>query len=438
MIARLRLLGAGQRFQVVRRLGWGVSDQAVSSLSNFILSLFVARALGAERFGAFTLAYITYGVILNASRGVSTDPLLVRYSGPATSAWRRAVASATATAAAVGLVTGLVCVLVGLLLPHEVRGAFVALGVGLPGLMLQDSWRFAFFSVGRGVQALINDVVWTLLLLVAIIVLMITGRAGVVSCTLAFGVTASMAAAIGFVQSRIRPDFGQVRSWMVEHRALGARYLVENVSISGARQIRAFALGAFVGLADVGDVRLAEILMGPFLVVLMGISQVAVPEASAVLTRNAARLRLFSFGLGAVQAAACALWGLLILLLLPTGLGDLVLGPIWRPAAHLLPAVAIGMSAACFSTGASAGLRAMGAASRSMAAQLTASILYVIFGVGGAFVGGAMGTCWGVAIASALGAAVWWAQLWRTLSEHLETAAAPAPRPVAAAPLGST
>ncbi len=96
---------------------------------------------------------------------------------------------------------------------------------------------------------------------------------------------------------------------MVEHRDLGTRYLVENVSISGARQIRAFALGAVAGLATVGDVRAAEILMGPFLVVLMGISQVAVPEASAVLARSPRRLRLFCFGLGTVQAVAAAVVG---------------------------------------------------------------------------------------------------------------------------------
>jgi len=36
-------------------------------------------------------------------------------------------------------------------------------------------------------------------------------------------------------------------------------------------------LGAVAGLAAVGYVRASEILMGPFLVLLMGLSQVAVP-----------------------------------------------------------------------------------------------------------------------------------------------------------------
>ena len=67
--------------KAVRRLGWGVADQGISSLSNFALGLFVARSFGASNFGAFTLAYITYTVVINAARGLSTDPLVVRYSG---------------------------------------------------------------------------------------------------------------------------------------------------------------------------------------------------------------------------------------------------------------------------------------------------------------------------------------------------------------------
>ena len=67
---------------IVRRLGWGVADQVVSSISNFVLGIVVARSLGAEGFGSFSLAFITYAFILSGSRGLSTAPLLVRFSGP--------------------------------------------------------------------------------------------------------------------------------------------------------------------------------------------------------------------------------------------------------------------------------------------------------------------------------------------------------------------
>ena len=50
----------------VSRLGWGVADQGISSLCNFALGLFVARSFGASSFGAFTLAFVTYTVVINA------------------------------------------------------------------------------------------------------------------------------------------------------------------------------------------------------------------------------------------------------------------------------------------------------------------------------------------------------------------------------------
>ncbi|MBO0825158.1 MAG: hypothetical protein J2P27_15105, partial [Actinobacteria bacterium] len=81
--------------QAFRRLGWGVADQAVSSLTNFAVSVYVVHSLGATQFGAFSLAYVTYGFVLNASRGLSTDPLMVRFSGASVRAWRRGVADCT-------------------------------------------------------------------------------------------------------------------------------------------------------------------------------------------------------------------------------------------------------------------------------------------------------------------------------------------------------
>ena len=78
----------------------------MSSLTNFLLSIFVARTLGAAQFGAFSLAYVTYGFAINASRGLSIEPLLIRFSGTDLPTWRRATARCTGTALLVGLVTG--------------------------------------------------------------------------------------------------------------------------------------------------------------------------------------------------------------------------------------------------------------------------------------------------------------------------------------------
>ena len=120
----------------------------MSSLTNFLLSIFVARSLGAAQFGAFSLAYVTYGLAINASRGLSIEPLLIRFSGTVPPTWRRATARSTGTALLVGLVTGACALGAGRIVSGTTGLAFVALGLTLPGLMLQDSWRYAFFAAG--------------------------------------------------------------------------------------------------------------------------------------------------------------------------------------------------------------------------------------------------------------------------------------------------
>lgn len=404
--------------QAVRRLGWGVADQGISSLSNFAVGLFVARSFGASSFGAFALAFVTYTVVINAARGLATDPLLVRHSGHVSGPWRRATSSAAGTALAVGAVAGALCVLAGLLLPDPVGLGFIALGVGLPGLVLQDSWRFAFFAGGRGASAFINDLFWSALLVFALIVMDRQGDGSAARCLLAFGGTATLAAVLGGVQARTLPRPHQAWQWLRTHSNLSVRYLVENVSISGAAQIRSFVLGGVAGLAAVGHVRASEILMGPFYVVLMGISQVAVPEASRVFHRDPGHLRRFCFRLGAVQAAAAIVWGLLLLTVFPLGPGPALLKDLWTPTAQLIPAITLTVAAMSMITAAHAGLRAMGVSRRSLRAQLTAAGVYLIGGTVGAILGGAVGTSWGVTAAQFLSALVWWHHLRSALTEH--------------------
>ncbi|GAA2564881.1 MULTISPECIES: MATE family efflux transporter [Streptomyces] len=400
---------------IVGRLSWGLADQAASSLSNFVVGIYVARSLGLTAFGAFSLAWVTYGVVLNVSRGLATDPLVVRFSGVPEASWRGAVARSSGTALVVGAVIGAVCLAAGLGVGGDVGPAFAGLGVMLPGLLLQDAWRYAFFAAGDGRKAFVNDVVWGVALVPAMVVAAQVGS--VAAFILAWGSSAAVAAVYGCVQSRIRPRPAEAREWLRDHRDLGTRYLVENVGLSGASQLRAYGLGAIVGVGAVGEVRGAELLLGPFLAVLMGLSLVTVPEAARVLRQAPERLGRFCLLLGGGQTVAALLWGA-ALLLMPDRLGELVLGDVWSGASALIVPVTLSVAAAGLGTGAAGGLRALAAARRSLRCQLFASACYVGGGLGGAVAGGTIGSAWGVAAASLCGSAVWWLQLRAALRER--------------------
>ncbi|WP_030686998.1 membrane protein [Streptomyces globisporus] len=403
------------RRAVVGRLSWGLADQAASSMSNFVVGFYVARSLGVTAFGVFSLAWVTYGVVLGASRGLATDPLVVRFSGVSHTAWRGAAARSTGAALTVGAAVGAVCLLIGLALGGGVGAAFACLGVVLPGLLLQDAWRFAFFAAGAGRKAFVNDLVWGAALVPALVV---AARVdSVAAFVLAWGASAAVAAAYGLLQSGVRPRTAEARGWLREQRDLGYRYLVENGSLSGAGQLRSYGLGVIVGVGAVGAVRGAELLLGPFLALLMGLSLVTVAEAARVLRRAPHRLGGFCLLLGGGQAVAALLWGA-ALLLVPDRLGEFVLGGVWPSASELIVPAALGVAGAGLGTGAAAGLRALGAARRSLRAQLFASACYVVGGLGGAVVAGTVGSAWGVAAATAAGSAVWWLQLRSALRER--------------------
>ncbi len=397
------------------RMSWGLVDQGLSSLTNFAVGIVVAHSFGLEEFGAFTLAWFTYGLMLNISRGLATDPLVVRFSGAPVASWRTAVSRTSATAIAVGFATGGVCLVVGLVVPGPVGGALVGLGLVLPLLMLQDSWRFAFFSAGEGHKACLNDLVWGLALVPALAVAV--QLQSLVGLVLAWGLAGGAAALFGFWQSRVVPSPAGISIWFRDQRDLGVRYTMENVTQSGGTQLRMYALGAIAGLADVAALRGAQLLLGPLLTVLMGIGTVAVPEAVRWLRRSRHHLVRFCLALGSVEASAAMLWGLLLWVLLPMGVGSMVLGPVWEPASVLVLPLCISVVVSSFCTGATTGLRALGSARRSLRSQLIESTLFVLATVIGATVAGALGATWAGLGAAVISGVFWWTQLRRALHE---------------------
>ena len=400
----------------------------MSSLSNFAVNIYIARTLGAVQYGAFGLAYVTYGFALNASRGLATDPLLVRFSGTDIPTWRRAVTKCTGTAATVGLTTGAIILAAAALLSGTARLAFLALGLTMPGLMLQDSWRYSFFALGRGGQAFLNDTVWTVVLIPALVLLRATGHANVFWFVFAWGAAAAVAAAIGPLQARIAPRLSGAWEWVSRHRDLGPRYLAEGTASSAAGQLRNYGVGVILGLAAVGYVQAATTLMGPFMVIYFGMGLVTLPEAARVLRRSPRHLPLFCLLVSGGLAILALAWGIVLLVALPRGLGQLMLGNLWKPTYPLVLPTTISVIGACVSTGAGTGLHALGAARRSLSAMVIGSALSVVLSIAGAAAGGATGAMTGSAVGSWAALFISWRQLRMALREYDGTPAGTASR----------
>lgn len=403
---------------LVQRTGWGIADQALSSLTNFALGVVIARAVGLAAFGAFTLVFVVYTTALGISRALTSEPLLVHYSAPPYDNWRVGVARATGVAALIGVILGIGCVIVARILSNALTLPLLALALTLPGLLLQDCWRFAFFARGRGRSAFVNDLVWTVVLFPALLAPLHAVSASIPAlAVLVWGGAGTVAGLVGIRQSGIAPAPHHVLRWLREERALIPRFLGEFAAIGGAGQVSVYAIGAIAGLAALGALRGAQLMFGPMQVLFMGVSAIAIPELVRAWQGSTAGLfrasRLMSLSL----AIAAVGWGV-VALALPARVGSAILGANWLPAHGLAAAVMVSWIASGSIAGAASGLRAVAAVRRSLAARLVGSGLAVGGAVAGAALDGARGAAWGLALGGLIEAMVWWWQYVRTLREQ--------------------
>ena len=98
---------------------WGVGDQALSSVTNFAVAVVVARNVSTAEFGAFTLAFAAYLIILTISRAVTTEPLTIRYSTAGLEGWRSGTTRAVGGAVLFGVGSGAAVTVVGFVIGDD-------------------------------------------------------------------------------------------------------------------------------------------------------------------------------------------------------------------------------------------------------------------------------------------------------------------------------
>ncbi len=386
-------LRAADRLRAVRgwpdELGPGRPGDSPAS-RNFAVGIVVAHNFGLEEFGAFTLAWFTYGLILNISRGLATDPLgrpLQRRPGarcgeprcpapppPPSSSASPWVWSASSS---------------GSLCPARSEAPSSGSAVVLPLLLLQDSWRFAFFAAGAGPQGLPErprvgprprpDAG--------------RGSAACRACSASSSRGVSRAAwrrCSGCWQARVVPSLVGTPDLVPTSRGTWAcGTLVENVTQSGGTQLRMYALGAIAGLAEVG-----------------GAARCAAPPRAAAHRAHGHRHGRRPGGGAVVAPLTAPPPPVLPRARLGGGLRGDALGhwpcgssfprvsahscsdQVWEPASVLVLPLCLSVVVSSFTTGATTGLRALGAARRSLRSQLVESTMFVLATVIGATVAG--------------------------------------------------
>jgi O-antigen/teichoic acid export membrane protein len=412
------------------RVSWGLADQALSSLTNFVLGIAVARTVDPAGFGAFSLVFVAFLIGMNVARPLALDPLAVRYSGPADDRWRRAAAAATGLVLIVGLVGSLVCLPVVAFSEGITRQGFFALALTFPGLLVQDAWRFVFFSVARGRAAFLNDLAMTLILIPLIVALSSRPDPSVFAFVLAWGGAATMAAVVGRIQAGFWPQLRLAQSWLRENRDLSAPLVTQRAAWVGQGQVSVYTIAAVSSLATVGTLRGAELVLGPVSVVSQGVGLMAVPEGVRILARSVGALvsacRVLAVGLLAVTIV----WAVLVLAI-PESIGVQILGEMWPLARAILVPITIATAGYSLMTGALVGVLVLADARRYLRIGLAVSGVTLVAMTAGAAAEDAAGAAIGACVAMWTGAGLAWWQFGRSAREFRARTSRSAERPYA-------
>jgi O-antigen/teichoic acid export membrane protein len=400
------------------RFGWGLGDQVLSSATNFLLGLLVARAVSSRELGAFSLVYAIFTLSLGGVRAIAGELLVVRHSAVSLDEWRRGVKAAAGTALMAGLLIGGGCLVASAIVGGSLRILLAILGICLPGLLVQDVARFGFFARGRGNAALVNDLVWAIVMFGFLALMWQADLASVAWFTLAWAGAGLFAAFVGLFQIKVVPS-GPISAakWLREHRALAPRFASEFAVSTGVSNLTLFAIGSVAGLGSLGRLRAGQIALGPLTILFGGAALVATPEGVRLLGESPRRLVHGCRWISVVLALGVLAWGSVVLFV-PRSVGELLLRANWDGARSLLAPLLIGLTGSALAFGAWTGLRSLAAAKRSLRARYIDALSSLLFGVAGAYVAGATGAAWGYALAGCLRVPNAWWQFSRSLREY--------------------
>ena len=414
---------------LARKAGWNLGDQITVALTNVVMTFLVANTVDAPTYGAFTLAFTVFALVIGGVRAVSTSPLAIRFSDVDDAERRRSAALSTGTTFTIAVACGLVCALVGLAFGEPLRGAFVALGAVLPLLCVQDAYRYVFFARSAPKNAFLADVLWAVAQIGGVLAVVQLGLGDVATLLVVWGVSAGAAAVLSIVQAGVLPAPRSTPRWLKEHRDLTGYLFASFATAQGVAQGATLLIGAIASVQTVGSLGGAQRLLGPTTILATATFSFAVPEFVRRRDRLTDRQWMIAAaGVSAGVAGLGGLWGAFFLLT-PDAVGASLLSETWPGTREILLFAVLTQIGAAASNGPVVMLYALDRASSTLTIQLVLGVLTFAGGTGGALLGQAVGAQIGLGIAAWAIVPFWFARLWRELGKRDRERAAGTPEP---------
>jgi O-antigen/teichoic acid export membrane protein len=384
-----------------RDFAWGFASQGASSITNLGLSLLAGRLLGPSGLGSTFVGFSYYLLAIGFLRSLITDPLLAATASLDDDARRGPTRSALTMALLLAAIATTLLFVTWVMVPSNVGRGLILFVPWLVPALLQDFWRSVLFRDRRGAAGALNDTLWFAGMAVTLPVVLLVRTDWIVIANWGFG--ASVAAAAGFIQSRVMPAGTRTsaRWWGMRAWKLGRWLAAETIVYMGASQLLVFMLAGILGTRSLGGLRAVGTLFGPLTLLAPALALPGLPalsRASAESAEQAVRLAL-SMGVLAIM-----LTGGYLAVAAASGdqLLEWVFGPSFIPFGALILPIGVGQILIAGTMGFALLLKAQARGRALLAARVVgsvASLVLVLFLAAGH---GVAGAAWGMAMAGGL------------------------------------
>jgi O-antigen/teichoic acid export membrane protein len=327
--------------------GIALADQVLSGLSNFLTVALVARSATPVDFGHFAVTYALFITLLGLARQLWGTQIALKASAPEAVRRVRELLGATLYATPAAWLLMALCSL-ALAGPGAVP-VIAVLSVALPVVVAQDLCRFTSVAAGRPGVAAASDLVWVLTVAVGFVI-----RPPMLVALLIWLVGAVLALAVALLALRLTPALRGGWAQLFRRHPTGEVSAVGGLSVSLATYVTLGLATVHLSAAAAGALRGASTVMAPVntffafgSLALLSVIYRRPPSGQPRLVRR------ISAGLVAVSLS----WGA-VLVLLPDGLGQLLLGETWPGARAVLPWTVIEYVGLSVGLGAVLGLQA--------------------------------------------------------------------------------
>jgi O-antigen/teichoic acid export membrane protein len=270
-----------------------VTDQALISVSNFVLSVILARLLGANEYGAYTLAFSVFLLLANVQYALVLEPMSVlgpslywenRHEYLGLLIWVQIVAGITL----VGVLTIVGALLAWTHFDHALVSAFKGLAVAAPCILLFWLARGACYLFLRPSRAVAGSVLYALCVASGALALCWGNWLSSSSVFLIMGAGALLAGI--YVLTTLKPVLASgilcVRRVTSDHWDYGRWALATGGVQWLSSDIWYLITGAEIGLAAVGALRAILNFFLPLSHILGALRRLVQPVFAAVMSRG--------------------------------------------------------------------------------------------------------------------------------------------------------